>query len=49
MNDRVYSYLEKLGLSDRIMKVPDSTETVELANTISIPNSQSPFHYLIKK
>ena len=32
MNDRVYSYLEKLGLSDRIMKVPDSTETVELAS-----------------
>ena len=32
MNDRVYNYLEKLGLQTRIMKVPDSTETVELAS-----------------
>lgn len=40
MNDRVYSYLEKLGLTDRIMKVPDSTETVELAS-LSLNCSES--------
>ena len=32
MNDRVYNYLKELKLTDRIIEVPSSTETVELAS-----------------
>lgn len=32
MNERVYNYLDNLGLKDRIIEVPNSTETVELAS-----------------
>ena len=31
MNNRVYEYLEKVGLSDRIIYLAESTETVSLA------------------
>jgi len=31
MNNRVYDFLNKMGLANRIIKLDDSTETVELA------------------
>ena len=33
MNNRVYEYLDSLGLKDKIIEVSDSTETVELASS----------------
>ena len=32
MNNRVYEYLDSIGLKDKIIEVVDSTETVELAS-----------------
>lgn len=32
MNNRVYDYLDSLGLKDKIIELSDSTETVELAS-----------------
>lgn len=32
MNNRVYDYLDSLGLKDKIIELSDSTETVEIAS-----------------